>query len=367
MPRLLTSKEADMKKSPLLTATLVILLAGAWPHTLHAQFFKQLVNTVKNTAQNRANSKADNTTNKALDKVDSLGHPINGTSSTGSPAGGGSTSTNALSPGTTASGTPVSGTPSSGSPPDITKALGLMVGGGGVSAADSAAAIKSYMTAGGGSGFFYQYLITTTSKKTVIKDTSSHYLASSGYGRSEMRLPMPGVQTGEMITIGHVNQPTYSISLYPDEKGYSLNVIDTSFINMRENYQVTKVGGETVLGHSCVHVKLTSTTGSGLFKSSSTMDLWTATDVDGYSLYRHLMISSNIKPQMLQALDNAGAGGFIVKMASSGKDYSMTMELITAEQKSFPSSLFVIPAGYTQSQGNMISHMMSGAMQAQKK
>jgi hypothetical protein len=64
---------------------------------------------------------------------------------------------------------------------------------------------------------------------------------------------------------------------------------------------------------------------------------------------------------MMQALEQAGAGGFFVKMAASGKDYSMSIELAGAEQRSFPSSLFVIPPGYTETNENMMYHMMMGA------
>jgi hypothetical protein len=49
---------------------IILVLLGAACLPAHAQFFKNILNTVKNTAQNRANSKASTTTNKAIDKVD---------------------------------------------------------------------------------------------------------------------------------------------------------------------------------------------------------------------------------------------------------------------------------------------------------
>ncbi len=114
---------------------------------------------------------------------------------------------------------------------------------------------------------------------------------------------------------------------------------------------------------------MTTTVGSGIFHSKSTEDIWTSTNVPGYNLYKRLIsVNPTTKPQLMQALDNAGAGGFFVKMASSDKDYSFTMTLIRAEEKNCPASLFEIPAGYTQSDENMIQHMMATAMkqQAQK-
>jgi hypothetical protein len=83
---------------------------------------------------------------------------------------------------------------------------------------------------------------------------------------------------------------------------YSLNVIDTSLINNRiEKYQVTKIGNENVHGYNCTHAKLVTTSGSGLFKSSGTMDVWMSVDVPGYSTYKKEMLQ-NVTPAMMQAL-----------------------------------------------------------------
>ncbi|HMH24650.1 MAG TPA: DUF4412 domain-containing protein [Puia sp.] len=333
-----------MKKSPSRAVLLMLLFAAINPVSLHAQFFKNLLNTVKQTSQGRANDKASQATNKAIDKADPTTKTGSGGSSSLSNSGGPS------SPGdTSAAGATM-------------KALGLFVGGGGVSAADSAAAIKNFMSSSGGSGVFYQYQTTATSKKSGTgKDTTFTYFTNSGSGRNEMRINMPGAMSGKIIIIGRAGQPKYSVSLYPDTKTYSLNIIDTSLINaVTSDYKVTRIGSETVDGYSCTHVKMTSTTGSGIFKSKSTMDLWTSTDVPGYALYKKLVSVQNMKPQMMQALDNAGAGGFIVKMETVEKDYSMGMELIRAEEKSFPASLFEIPAGYTETDENMMVHMMRG-------
>ncbi len=91
------------------------------------------------------------------------------------------------------------------------------------------------------------------------------------------------------------------------------------------------------------------------------MDLWTSEDVPGYSFIKKIMVNQNIKPQMLQALEKNNCGGYIVKMVSAGKDYSMEMTIIKAENKSFPASLFEIPAGYKESNENMMYHIMGSA------
>jgi hypothetical protein len=334
-----------MRKTSSFLAAFLLLLTFGRPDTLQAQFFKNLVNTVKNTAQGRANSKADQTTNKSLDKVDTTGNSFLGAfSKSGS-----------------------SGNPSDTSAANMTmKALGLFAGGGGVSAADSAAAFESFRSASGGSGMFYQYEMKMTSKKDpAVDDTTCAWFTNNGEGRSEMELPIPGMKS-KITSIGRIGQPRYSIQLYADSKTYGLTVIDTSLINgIKESFQITRVGTENVGGYSCTHVKMVTTTGSGIFKSKSEEDIWTSTSVPGYALYKRLVAVSGIKPQMMQALDQAGAGGFFVKMTTVGKDYSMTMMLIHAEEKSNPASLFVIPAGYTKTDENMMQHMMAQAMASQ--
>ena len=334
-----------MRKTSSFLAAFLLLLAFGRPATVQAQFFKNLVNTVKNTAQGRANSKADQTTNKSLDKVDTTSSSLFG-------GGARSGSTN---PGDTSAANMTM------------KALGLFAGGGGVSAADSAAAFESFRSASGGSGMFYQYEMKMTSKKDPpVDDTTCSWFTNGGEGRSEMEIPIPGVKTGKIVSIGRIAQPRYSIQLYADSKTYGLTVIDTSLINgIKESFQITRVGTENVGGYPCTHVKMVTTTGSGMFKSKSEEDIWTSTSVPGYALYKRLVGVSGIKPQMMQALDQAGAGGFFVKMTTTGKEYSMTMMLIHAEEKNNSASLFEIPAGYTKTDENMMQHMMSAAMASQ--
>jgi hypothetical protein len=62
----------------------------------------------------------------------------------------------------------------------------------------------------------------------------------------------------------------------------------------------------------------------------------------------------------MQALHQAGCDGYFVKIYMKGKDVTMDMVLIKAQQKNFPASMFVIPAGYTESKQNMMFHMAAG-------
>ena len=351
------------------------------PAQSQAQFLKNIVNNVKQTVQSRANGKANTTTNKILDQADSATRVGTGSGSASGSSGtagaghagsgtglpGGSIDTSGLGRVLGAFAKTAAENPNDTNQADLLmKSLGRIAGGDGVSAADSAAAIKSFMTASGGSGVFYESLVTTTSKQGSTRDTTYTWFTNAGEGRSEMRIPMPGMTTPKFINIGRVSEPRYSVTLSPDDKTYSLNVIDTALINSGiEKYQVTRVGSETVDGYPCIHSRIVSTVGSGMFKSKSTMEIWTSTAVPGYAIYSKLLsLASAQQPGMLGALNKAGAGGFLVKMtAGDGKEYSMTMELFHAEEKSLPASFFEIPSGYSNNGTSMMQRMFQGAAQ----
>lgn len=334
------------------------LLGAVRPDAAKAQFIKSLTDNLRHTLQNRANGKANQMTNQVLDKVDSVTKFGGGGTHSASGVTGRSVDTSGFAHVLGAFAKTAQENPNDTNQADLVmKSLGRLTGGEGVSSQDSAAAIKAFMTASGGSGYYYETMITTTSKHGNAKDTSLMWLTNSGEGRSEMRIPIPGVRTPKMIVIGHLAQPKYSIILDDREKTYTLNVIDTAFINAGSgDYQVTRVGTETVSGYSCIHTRLVNTIGSGAFKIANTYDIWTSTTVPGYALFSKMLTLAGARGGMFGALVKAGASGFLVKMAAGGgsEDNSMTEVLIRAQAKSCSSSLFQIPAGYTNSKTSAV-------------
>ena len=215
-----------------------------------------------------------------------------------------------------------------------------------ISPADSAAAIKSFMTGMGGGGLLYQYRITYSfsikKKDSISRDTMSVAFTDGHNARTDM-----GMLGSRMVVLGHAGMPRYSIILHPDNKTYTFNIIDTAAINAGNGltYQVTKVGNETVQGYNCIHSKMTSIIGG---KTEVTEDIWTSNDVPGYALLKSFATIQNVTPKMMQALDQAGCGGMFVKMTTQSTSFSMDMLLIAAGRKTFPDSMFQLPAGYTQ-------------------
>jgi hypothetical protein len=214
----------------------------------------------------------------------------------------------------------------------------------GISPGDSLAAIKQFLTASGSDGLLYRYVDTYVfrqkQKDSTARDTMSVIIADNHNIRSELGLL--GMQV-----IGRGDLPKYSVLLYPQSRTYKLNVMDTAAINAggKETYRVTKVGNETLQGYHCAHVKLTTSYGKGV---EVTEDLWMSTDVPGYAAFKKMATMQQLTPKMLAALEQAGCPGMFVKMQMQNAAFSMSMLLVGADRKSFPGSLFQIPAGYTQ-------------------
>jgi hypothetical protein len=355
--------------------TLLALLAVIRPLSGKAQFLKNLTSNIKQTLQNRANGKTNQTTNSLLDKVDSAtrvgGAKTGKTGGTGTPgvtgAAGGSVDTSGMNRVLGAFAKTAQENPNDTNQADLVmKSLGRLTGGDGVSPQDSAAAIKGFMTASGGSGYFYLTVTSLTSTRGNSKDTMSMWFTNGGEGRAEIQLPIPGVQSSKIISIGHSIQPKYSMILDDQDKTYTLNIIDTALINEGGGkYQVTKVGTEAVSGYSCIHSRLVNTIGSGAFKSTTTYDVWTSTTVPGYSLFSKIVALQGSQGGMLGALAKVGAAGFLVKMTSaSGKDYSMVMQLMKVQQQNCPATMFEIPRGYTNEAISMPQRMLKGSTPA---
>lgn len=363
-------KAQSLHTKPLIVA-FIFCLCFTHTNLIHAQFLKKIIDNAKQTAQDKASDKANDVTNKVFDKIDDATQKkSNNNSNPNSNSNSSNIDTAAVGGVLGAFAKAAQDNPNDTSAADLTmKALGNLTGGGGVSAADSANAIKAYTTANGGSGIYYEYTIETNTKQNgAVKSISKMYLTSNGEGRSEMNLAaMMGAQNASpLVVIGKMDQPHYSVVIDDENKAYSLNVIDTALINDNlGKYEVTKIGNETVNGYNCVHAKLTFTLGSGMFKSSNTEDIWTSVDVPGYDFFKKAILQQNVTPAMMKALNDAGCGGFFVKMTSNDSDgYSMTMQLTKAEKQSFSSSMFKIPAGYTESKDNL---MFGNMMQAARK
>lgn len=212
---------------------------------------------------------------------------------------------------------------------------------------DSTAAIKAFTSSSGGSGFQYTWGVTSDwkirGKDSVSRDTTSVSFTQSHNSCTE--LSILGVK---VRILGHAATPFYSLWIYPQTKNYSLKIRDTAATSTRDRqtYQATKIGAETVNGYNCIHARLT-TIGSRGKVSSVTQDIWTTTDIPGYTSIRQMMALDNFTPGILRALEQAGCNGVFVKMTMQSSIISSSMILIRASAANLPASLFELPSGYT--------------------
>lgn len=207
---------------------------------------------------------------------------------------------------------------------------------------------QQFMTASGGSGMEYQYQtkyeIRSKTRDSVLVDTMTTAICDNRCSHVDM-----DILGAKMTVLGRAEQPgqpKYSVILYPQTRKYKVNPIDPARINGNgQTYQVTKIGTETVAGYSCVHAKLTI---SGANKRTIvTEDIWTSGAVPGYAQLKQDMANAQVTLKMMQALEQAGCDGFVVKVSSGSEQIAFQMVLMTAERRNFPASMFVIPAGYT--------------------
>ena len=212
----------------------------------------------------------------------------------------------------------------------------------------------------GGNDMYYEYAIKSTGEKTDLNSYMKLYLSSKGNVRMEMGRPIPtaGGKTllSNIVVIGSSDKPNETISIDDDKKTYTINHIDADSIKnpLKTQSVATKIGGEKLLGYNCVHARVISNNSLGSFyKSIDTTDIWRSNDIPVQEKFKALlkrfesrngsfMYSTDIASQLKQM----GCDGFMMKLQMRGKNFSMTDELIKAEHKDFPASLFQIPAGY---------------------
>jgi hypothetical protein len=135
-----------------------------------------------------------------------------------------------------------------------------------------------------------------------------------------------------------------------DDQNKTYSVMDTQGAQKQAekvNYTVKDLGMETVQGYRTKHVLITHPGGGE-------SELWTSRDILDYAAFAKTQgadKSGDNGASFMKALKDAGADGFPVKSIHRGsqKGPEMVTELVKAEKKSLPASLFQVPAGYAKS------------------
>ncbi|MBM3223244.1 MAG: DUF4412 domain-containing protein [Candidatus Tectomicrobia bacterium] len=115
-------------------------------------------------------------------------------------------------------------------------------------------------------------------------------------------------------------------------------------------YSVKKLGKEKIAGYVCEHLMLTAQDGAET-------EVWTSKELVDLAAFREYMRRSRQGADMLgmmQALQDAGAAGFVTKLIAHDPKRgapTMTLDLVKAEKRAVAAALFEIPTGYTKQAG----------------
>lgn len=178
--------------------------------------------------------------------------------------------------------------------------------------------------------------------------------------RTEMNIEMPQMPGGGMKRTAIVlkNDPKTSYLLNDERKTYTVNTVGSHEPSMADqtDYEVTVVGKEKVNGYDATHVKVKAK------GSQMEEDLWTSPGVLYYDKYK-ASLTKYTSATMYKALAAKGADGFPVRIVAGEHGHNMQMDLVKAEMKSNPASLFSLD-GYTKTEGGYAGAVREGAQNA---
>lgn len=162
---------------------------------------------------------------------------------------------------------------------------------------------------------------------------------------SETKINVQGMST-ETSVLFKTSSPDLAYALNPKAKTYQeINMKAAKEMAAKEvpDYDVKKIGTETINGWKCDHLIVSDKNGS--------MDVWTSKDIGTMSEFEKVFQQqAGSSDALIKKLKAINADGFWVKMTRKGADGaggSITMELTKAEKKKLNPATFDIPAGYS--------------------
>ncbi|HWB62564.1 MAG TPA: DUF4412 domain-containing protein [Chitinophagales bacterium] len=194
-------------------------------------------------------------------------------------------------------------------------------------------------------GFYIEYRITSSSN--TMSGSMKTY-AQDGNTRTEMAFSMSGPQAQQGINHNSVSlilksTPDKIYTLDVDKKTYSeLDISkkeDFKDVNT-DDYEITVVGKEKVNGYNATHVIVKSK------KTGMTIDYWNSTEIPFYGEAENIKSKYTGHDNLIKAMKAKGAEGFPVRIKEGEKGMTMQVDLVKAEKRSNPDSLFSL-SGYT--------------------
>jgi hypothetical protein len=168
------------------------------------------------------------------------------------------------------------------------------------------------------------------------------YVSSNSGLRMEMDMKMP--QVGNMTTVTIIPKGkniTYSYNSM--SKTYVESQLDSkTTLEAEKNMKFELVGKEKIGPYNCTHIRM-------LIGKQVASDMWVTKDIAGYQVMETLTKSSSNfgSNKIYLQMKAAGADGLMVKMEMNVGSKKMVNQLVKAEKRTNPASLYIVPTGYT--------------------
>jgi hypothetical protein len=173
--------------------------------------------------------------------------------------------------------------------------------------------------------------------------------------RMDSSMKLPGVSTPLKTTVIHrADEPNTTYLVYEANKTYDKmdSKADADVDHDASKATVKRLGKENIAGRPTEHVLVTE-------EGGREMELWIDTTLISSADLEKAFGTERRGGSWWGALKKAGVTGIPLKFVSKGKEAHdrITTEATRVESKSISSSLFQVPAGYTESKGGGLGPM----------
>lgn len=200
-------------------------------------------------------------------------------------------------------------------------------------------------------GAYFEMKMTSTGGESVNGVMKTY--AQDGNTRTEMNMS---------TAMGQFNTVSLNLKTAPNTL-YLLNQQAKTYIEITiagdeeyrdyapTEYEVTVLGNEKINGYNCKHVKIR------IKGSKNDMEMWLTTELQGYADFAKVKTKYTGKDNLYKALEAKGVNGFPVRIKASEKGQGVQLDLIKAEKRTHPASLFSL-SGYNKGAGASINPNM---------
>ncbi len=197
-------------------------------------------------------------------------------------------------------------------------------------------------------GYYLEFKVSNTSQEANAVAGSMKLYAQNGNSRSSISMSSAALPEGNimMTTLSLKSVPDTVFML--DEKSKTYTALSSATKDEWKeravaDYKVEVLGKETVNGYNATHVRI-------LINDRLQEELWTTKEIEGYADFSKIKSKYTGQDNLYRALAAKGAEGMPVRIRVNESYSHMQMDLVKAEKRTNPSSLFTLE-GYTRSSG----------------